>query len=88
FDKIEIGIHLHSNAANSIDKIEATYASGCTRIDSALKGFGGCPMAEDHLTGNLATEQVIKFLEDSGHQSSLDLDYWNEAMAFSTKVFG
>lgn len=87
FDKTEIGIHLHSNAANAIDKIEATYASGCTRIDSALKGFGGCPMAEDHLTGNLATEQVIKFLEDSGHQSSLDLDYWNEAMAFSTKVF-
>ncbi|MGY3054863.1 hydroxymethylglutaryl-CoA lyase [Pedobacter sp. UYEF25] len=87
FNKTEIGIHLHSTADNSADKIEAAYNSGCYRIDSALKGFGGCPMAEDQLTGNLATEQVIAFLEKMGKPLSLNVDYWNKAMAFSSNVF-
>ncbi|MET4083537.1 hydroxymethylglutaryl-CoA lyase [Pedobacter sp. UYP30] len=88
FTSSEIGIHLHCTEANALAKIEATYTSGCTRIDGALKGFGGCPMAEDRLTGNIATEQLMGFLEEKGHQLTLNKGYWNEAMAFSTKIFG
>ena len=32
------------------------------RIDGALRGFGGCPMAADELTGNLPTEEIIETL--------------------------
>lgn len=88
FSNTEIGIHLHSTPAERLEKIEAAYKSGVKRIDSALKGFGGCPMAADDLTGNIATEDVISFLTSRGENSNLNMDKWNEAMVFSAKIFG
>ncbi|MGN7985726.1 hydroxymethylglutaryl-CoA lyase [Pedobacter sp. 22226] len=88
FNNIEVGIHLHSTPAERFEKIEAAYRSGVKRIDSALKGFGGCPMAADDLTGNIATEDVIGFLNAKGETLNLNMDKWNEAMALSGKVFG
>ncbi|MFF5380478.1 hydroxymethylglutaryl-CoA lyase [Pedobacter suwonensis] len=84
----EIGIHLHSTPADRFEKIEAAYRSGVTRIDSALKGFGGCPMAADDLTGNIATEDVIGFLSTKGENLGLNMNKWNESIAFSGKIFG
>ncbi|MCX2583747.1 hydroxymethylglutaryl-CoA lyase [Pedobacter sp. MR22-3] len=88
FSNIEIGIHLHSTPAERFEKIEAAYHSGVKRIDSALKGFGGCPMAADDLTGNIATEDVIAYLNDKGENLNLNMDKWNEAMVLSGKIFG
>ena len=88
FNTTEIGIHLHSTPAERFEKIEAAYRSGVKRIDSALKGFGGCPMATDDLTGNIATEDVIAFLNAKGENINLDMNKWNEAMALSVKIFG
>jgi hydroxymethylglutaryl-CoA lyase len=88
FPGIEFGVHLHSNPSNWLEKIEASWNSGCRRFDSALRGFGGCPMAEDNLTGNIATESLISFLEAKGEILSLDMDKWNEAMRYSGRVFG
>ncbi|MGO4877108.1 hydroxymethylglutaryl-CoA lyase [Pedobacter psychrotolerans] len=88
FSNIEIGIHLHSTPAERFEKIEAAYHSGVKRIDSALKGFGGCPMAADDLTGNIATEDVIAYLNDKGENLNLSMDKWNEAMVLSGKIFG
>lgn len=87
FNTIEIGIHLHSTPAERLEKIAAAYRSGVKRIDSALKGFGGCPMAADDLTGNIATEDVIAFLNAKGENLNLDMNKWNEAMALSGKIF-
>lgn len=88
FNNTEIGIHLHSNPAERFEKIQAAYHSGVKRIDSALKGFGGCPMAADDLTGNIATEDVISFLHNKGENLNLNMDKWNEAMRLSGKIFG
>ena len=88
FPKTEIGIHLHSTPFTRLEKIEAAYNAGCKRFDSALKGFGGCPMAADDLTGNLATEDLIGFLESKGENLGLDMVKWREAIVFSSKVFG
>src|SRR2546423_4722860 len=44
---IEIGIHLHSRPDNWKEKLEAAVNAGCKRFDGALKGIGGCPMADD-----------------------------------------
>ena len=60
FPHIEFGAHLHSNPNSAYEKIAAALQAGCTRFDGALKGFGGCPMAEDDLVGNIATETIIK----------------------------
>ncbi|SFA59177.1 hydroxymethylglutaryl-CoA lyase [Pedobacter suwonensis] len=88
FKNTEIGIHLHSIPADRFEKIEAAYRSGVTRIDSALKGFGGCPMAADDLTGNIATEDVISYLNSKEEILNLNMDKWKEAIAFSVKIFG
>jgi hydroxymethylglutaryl-CoA lyase len=87
FSGIEIGVHLHSTPTERFEKIEAAYNSGVKRIDSALKGFGGCPMAADDLTGNIATEDVISFLNTKGESLNLNMDKWNEAMVLSGKIF-
>ena len=87
YHQTEIGIHLHSTPYTRIEKIEAAYESGCVRFDSALKGFGGCPMATDDLTGNMATEDLIEFLQLKGENLELNMDKWNEAMLFSSKIF-
>ncbi|RZK54119.1 MAG: hydroxymethylglutaryl-CoA lyase [Pedobacter sp.] len=87
FNQIEVGIHLHSTHFTRLEKIEAAYNAGCKRFDSALKGFGGCPMASDDLTGNMATEDLISFLESKGENLNLDMEKWQEAMVFSSRVF-
>lgn len=87
FPEIEFGIHLHSTPSTWHEKIEAAWGSGCRRFDSSLKGYGGCPMASDQLTGNIATESLISFLEAKGEDHGLDLEKWNEAMEYSSKVF-
>lgn len=87
FPETEIGLHLHSTPETRKEKTEAAYHSGCRRFDSALKGFGGCPMAADELTGNLATEELITYLQQQGEKLNLNLDKWQEAMLLSSKVF-
>jgi hydroxymethylglutaryl-CoA lyase len=88
FNNVEIGIHLHATPTTRLEKIAAAYDAGVTRIDSALKGFGGCPMAADDLTGNIATEEVIAFLNSKAVNLNLNMDKWNEAMILSSRVFG
>jgi len=87
FPQTEFGVHLHSTPATSFEKIKAAFDSGCKRFDSALKGYGGCPMAADDLTGNIATENVMSFLQSEGIELNLDLAKWNEAMVYSGKIF-
>lgn len=88
FPQTEFGVHLHSTPATSFEKIKAAFDSGCKRFDSALKGYGGCPMAADDLTGNIATENVISFLQSQGIELNLNMYQWDEAMAYSSKIFG
>ncbi len=87
FNNTEIGVHLHSTPNTRLEKIEAAYNAGCIRFDSALKGFGGCPMAADDLTGNLATEDLIGFMQRKGEKLNLDMDKWHDALAYSSKIF-
>lgn len=61
YPEIEIGAHFHTQPQNAFKKISAAYDAGCIRFDGAIKGFGGCPMAADDLTGNLPTEKLLSF---------------------------
>lgn len=87
FQDIEIGVHLHSTPDTRMEKLEAAYGAGCRRFDSALKGYGGCPMASDELTGNMATEELIAFLTSKGEVLDLNMSKWEEAVALSSRVF-
>jgi hydroxymethylglutaryl-CoA lyase len=82
-----LGVHLHSTPDTWLGKVEAAYQSGCTRFDTALKGYGGCPMAKDELTGNIATENVIGYLKRQNVDLGLDMEKLRDAMVYSNTVF-
>jgi hydroxymethylglutaryl-CoA lyase len=87
-DITEFGVHLHSTPNSWQEKVAAAYESGCKKFDVALKGYGGCPMAADELTGNIATENLIAYLLHQNLDLGLNLDKLGEAMDYSGKVFG
>jgi hydroxymethylglutaryl-CoA lyase len=79
FPQLTIGVHLHSSSAGFPEKMEAALLAGCTRFDGAMKGIGGCPMANNELVGNMDTERIIDFLESKGY----NLGFNKEALAVS-----
>jgi len=87
FPSVEFGVHLHSTPSTALEKIEAAYNSGCQRFDGAIKGFGGCPMAEDELVGNLATETVLMFLDSKGSTPKIDRKAFAEALSLANSIF-
>ncbi|MGK6349700.1 hydroxymethylglutaryl-CoA lyase [Parapedobacter sp. DT-150] len=87
FPAVELGLHLHSTPDSSRDKLRAALDAGCTRFDTALRGIGGCPMADDKLTGNIATETLLQLLYERGVDTGLDMDAWTSAMLYSKAVF-
>ncbi len=78
---VEFGAHLHSTKEKAQEKITAAYLSGCRRFDSAIHGFGGCPMATDALTGNIATEDIELFADNH----SINLGLHKEELKFAYK---
>lgn len=80
----EIGVHLHSTMQNYYTKLDAAYRAGCRRFDGALKGIGGCPMANDELVGNMNTEAMIGYFKDQGIDTGID----PEALAQSLRIAG
>lgn len=87
FPKIEFGAHLHSRPDGIDEKVIAALKGGCRRFDGALKGFGGCPMADDRLVGNMATEVMIATLEKAGFDLNLNKTELSEAMKLANFVF-
>jgi len=87
FPHIEFGAHLHSNPATAREKIVAAYESGCRRIDGALRGFGGCPMAKDDLVGNMATESILKVLSELSVEIAINDEALAESLLISNEVF-
>lgn len=87
FKHIEIGAHLHSTKEKAQEKINAAYKSGCQRFDVAIHGFGGCPMAKDDLTGNLATEDLELYFKLNNIPLNLNEDLLQKAYVGSWEVF-
>lgn len=71
YPKIEFGAHLHTTPDKWFEKIDAAYTAGCRRFDGAIQGFGGCPMATDHLTGNMPTEKLLSYF--TAHKQNTNL---------------
>ncbi|MBS1570237.1 MAG: hydroxymethylglutaryl-CoA lyase [Bacteroidetes bacterium] len=85
--QVEFGAHLHARLDHWKHKADAAWNAGCRRFDGALKGYGGCPMAEDDLVGNLAMEQVVRHLEDRGIRTGLDMQQLERSLAMAATVF-
>jgi len=85
--EVEFGAHLHTTPNTWSEKIEAAYRSGCRRFDGAIKGYGGCPMAKDDLTGNMPTEKMLSWFDQNGVPTGIDRERFMDAMIFSGEVF-
>lgn len=84
---IEIGVHLHSTPQNWIEKLRAAIKAGCKRFDGALKGIGGCPMADDELVGNMNSELMINYFEEEGLLSELNKEALAESLSIAEEIF-
>ncbi|WP_151088657.1 hydroxymethylglutaryl-CoA lyase [Hymenobacter baengnokdamensis] len=87
FPQIEFGAHLHTTPTTWLEKVQAAYQAGCRRFDGALCGIGGCPMAADVLTGNMATENLVAFLAGKGEELGLNLNKFSDAQLAAKYVF-
>jgi hydroxymethylglutaryl-CoA lyase len=92
YPEVAFGAHFHTRPNEWKEKIEAAYLNGCTRFDGAIKGYGGCPMATDELTGNMPTENLLGYF--SAHSSAslavplrLDMEAFARAMQVADKIF-
>lgn len=84
--EVEISAHLHSLPEIWEEKVKAAFNSGCFSFDSAIKGFGGCPLAEDKLVGNLATENLISFFS-SQLSPDFNLENFKASVSLAQEVF-
>lgn len=87
FPHVEFGAHLHTNPMKAKETIEVAYDAGCRRFDGAIKGFGGCPMAADTLTGNMPTEVILEVLKSKEIELNINQLAFDEAYRFSSKIF-
>ena len=87
YKNILFGVHLHSTPTNWKDKLEAALEAGCMRIDGALKGIGGCPMAQDDLVGNMDTEKIIQYLKLNGRLPSINQTALDNSLQMATQIF-
>ncbi len=87
FKDINIGAHFHSAPDKWEEKIQAAYNAGCLRYDSAIRGIGGCPMAEDDLVGNIATEHIVSWCERNNVPLNLNKAAFSEAWEMAGRIF-
>lgn len=83
----EIGVHLHSTFENWQHKLDAAIKAGSKRFDGALKGIGGCPMANDELVGNMNTEWMISYFEKNNIVTGLNKEALAESLRIAGEIF-
>jgi len=84
---VEFGAHLHTVPEKAKSIVEAAYNAGCRRFDGAIKGFGGCPMASDDLTGNMPTEIMLDWFQSNSINTGVNNEYFNQSVRKALTVF-
>ena len=87
YPQIEFGAHLHTTPTAWYEKVNAAFNAGCVRFDGAVKGYGGCPMAKDDLTGNMPTEKLLEYFTEKRIDLKLDQNTFENAYKQAANVF-
>ncbi|MGY5351011.1 hydroxymethylglutaryl-CoA lyase [Wenyingzhuangia sp. IMCC45533] len=87
YPKVEFGAHLHTTPSRWHQKLEAAYLNGCKRFDGAIKGYGGCPMATNALTGNMPTEKMLSFFTEQKALTGVNSLRFESAYNVALQVF-
>ncbi len=87
YPSIEFGAHLHTSPSLWHEKVHAAFHAGCKRFDGAIKGYGGCPMAKDELTGNMPTEKLISYFTEQKLVTGIKPMSFESAYNQALKIF-
>lgn len=87
FPEIEFGAHLHTTPDSWHEKVDAAYNAGCRRFDGAIRGFGGCPMAKDELTGNMPSEKLLSYFNSIKKKTSIKMTSFESAYNVASDIF-
>jgi hydroxymethylglutaryl-CoA lyase len=87
YKNAEFGVHLHSSLKNREEKLEAALQAGCKRFDGALKGIGGCPMAQDKLVGNMDTVFMMEYFKQNNLLNDINQDALTESLRIASEIF-
>lgn len=85
--KVEFGAHLHLHATAGMKKVEAALRGGCLRFDGAIRGIGGCPLAQDSLVGNAPTERLVELFTNKGLWNISNERAWSQAQSMAASIF-
>ncbi|MES2518315.1 MAG: hydroxymethylglutaryl-CoA lyase [Bacteroidota bacterium] len=85
YSNIEFGGHFHATSDNWQTKIHTAFEAGCDRFDGAIGGFGGCPMAEDELVGNIDTQNLVSYFSD--YDTNLNNTAFQKSVILSREIF-
>ena len=83
----KLAMHMHNTYGRAIDNIKQSLAMGISTIDSSVAGLGGCPYAEG-ASGNVATEKVIRLLDELNIAHGVDLQKLSQASQFICEKLG
>lgn len=87
FPAITVSAHLHTLREHAEELTAAAFEGGCRYFEGAMKGYGGCPMAKDDLTGNMPTEIMLNWFHENGIETGIDSTLFAEALVTSSTVF-
>jgi hydroxymethylglutaryl-CoA lyase len=84
---IPLGAHFHNTRGTGLASAYAAVAAGVTRLDASVGGLGGCPFAPG-AKGNIATEDLVYLLRDSGIHVDVDLQAAIAAARVAERLVG
>jgi hydroxymethylglutaryl-CoA lyase len=85
--EISLGVHLHSRSDGWKEKIDNAFFAGADRFDGALKGIGGCPMANDELVGNMQTEKLIAYFAEKNLVDQINEEALLRSLRIADEIF-
>lgn len=87
FPEVEFGLHLHTANEGWHEKVESAWSAGCRRFDGVMNGWGGCPMANKELLGNLKTENLVAFMTEKGVDAGLNRPEFSTSLKIAGEIF-
>jgi hydroxymethylglutaryl-CoA lyase len=83
----DIAMHFHDTYGQALVNTAVSLEYGIRTFDSSVGGLGGCPYSPG-ATGNVATEDMVYFMESLGMETGVDLEEVTDIGAWITAEIG
>jgi hydroxymethylglutaryl-CoA lyase len=84
---VPLGAHFHNTRGAGLACAWAAFQAGVIMLDASTAGLGGCPFAPG-ASGNIATEELVYLLAESGIATGVSLPKALEAAALAEELVG